>query len=173
MGRLTGAARPHPSASVEERAEWVEEFIYGTIVALIAMAGFDTADGQPTAAGAIIVVGAAATWVAHAYASVIGHRLGHAAPVSLREIVGALRSAWPIMVAAGPAAIAAGGASVGWWSLQNAIRVADLVGILVLGGAGYAAARVTGARPMGVVAWVLATAGIGVAIILVELAVHH
>jgi hypothetical protein len=172
MGRLSGAVGPHPSASAQERAEWAEEFIYGTIVALIAMAGFDTSNGHPVAAGAIIVVGAAATWVAHAYASVLGHRLAHAGRVTLDEIVRALRGAWPIMVAAIPATIAAAGASVGWWSLQSAIRVADLVGILVLGGAGFAAARVTQASPVGIVGWVLATAGLGVAIILVELAVH-
>ena len=172
MGRLSGAVGPDASASAHERAEWVEEFIYGTIVALIAMAGFDTSGGQPVAAGAIIVVGAAATWVAHAYASLLGHRLAHGRPVTLDEVLRALRGAWPIMVAAVPATLAAAGASVGWWSLQSAIRVADLVGILVLAVAGFAAARVTHAGPAGVIAWTLATAGLGVAIILVEVAVH-
>ncbi len=157
-----------------ERATWMSELVYGTLAALIAMAGIEVAGGaSPTGAGAVILVGAAATWFAHAYSAVLGRRtaLGHTA--SPGQIMQALRHAWPIILAAIPSVLAFGGASLGWWSSGIAMSFSNGAGIAVLAGVGYLAGRAAGEDLAGLVSSTVLTASIGIAIVVVELLLHR
>jgi hypothetical protein len=174
---MTGRPDPSPGSSdgaTLDRARRVETFVYGTIATLIALAGFESLGlRQPIAAGAIIAVSAVATWFAHAYSTVLGERAASDRPLDRSQVVQALREAFPIVVAAVPATILAVGAAQGFWPLETAIVVANIAGIAVMAGAGLAAARATHASPRGTIVWVVASAAIGAAIVIVELAVHH
>ena len=163
---------PDPDHAME-RAAWTGGLVYGTLTVLIAIAGLGVAGGaSPEGAGATILVGAVATWFAHAYASVLGHRatIRHH---SAGEIGPALRHASSIVLAAIPAVLAMGGASLGWWEAGAALAFANAAGIAVLAAAGWIVARAAGESLAGRLTATIATAGIGVAIVAVELLAHH
>jgi hypothetical protein len=160
--------------AAHERAKWVESFVYGTIATLIAMAGFEVVNGrEPVAAGAIIVVSALATWFAHAYSMILGAEVAQRRAVTPRFIARALREGAPIVYAAVPATIFSMLAAQGFWSLRTAILVGNVAGIIVMAIAGFTAARVTRARPLQTVVWVVVTAAIGLSIVLIEAGVHQ
>jgi hypothetical protein len=163
---------PGPEDPIE-RAAWTSGLVYGTLTVLIAIAGLGVAGGaSPQGAGATILVGAVATWFAHAYASVLGHRatIHHH---SAGEIGPALRHASSIVLAAIPAVIALAGASLGWWSSRAAIGFSNVAGIAVLAGAGWIVARAAGESVTGRLTATLVTASIGVGIVAVELVAHR
>jgi hypothetical protein len=171
---MTGAIRhllPHP-ADPMERAEWTSELVYGTLTVLIAIAGIDVAGGASAAGtGAIVLVGAAATWFAHAFSAVLGRR-AHLGAHASAGVGHALLKAWPILLAAVPAVIAFGGASLGWWSASSAMTFSNVAGIVVLGGAGWIAARTADSSLAGRIGTTIVTASIGAVIVLVEMLVH-
>ena len=127
---------------------------------------------SPQGAGATIFVGAVATWFAHAYASVLGHRatIRHH---SAGEIGPALQHASSIVLAATPAVIAMGGASLGWWEPRAALGFANAAGIAVLAAAGWIVARSAGENLAGRLTATVVTASIGVGIVAVELVAHR
>jgi len=139
---------PHPADPIE-RAEWTSELVYGTLAVLIAIAGIDVAFSA--------VLGRRAAMGAHASAGV-----GHA-----------LLKAWPILLAAIPSFIAFGGASLGWWPAGSAMTFSNVAGIVVLGGAGWIAARAADSNLGGQLVSTILTASIGLGIVLVEMLVHH
>ncbi len=156
-----------------ERALWISELVYGTLTVLIAIAGIDLAGGaSPIGTGAIVLVGAAATWVAHAYASVLGRRVAMGHPASAAQIRRALVHASPILLAAIPSVIALGGASLGWWSSGAARGFSNVAAIAVLAAAGWMAAQVARETLGEKVRSTLLTASIGLGIVAVELLIH-
>jgi hypothetical protein len=162
-----------PSAGPIDRAAWTSELVYGTLTVLIAIAGFEVAGGaSPTGAGAIILAGAVATWFAHAYATALGRRATAGPQASAGHIGYSLRHTWPIVLAAIPAFIALGGASLGWWSTGAALFWSNAAGIGVLAGAGWMAARASGANLGGQVGSTILTASIGLGIVAVQLLIH-
>lgn len=164
--------QPDPEHAME-RAAWTTGLVYGTLTVLIAIAGLGVAGGaSPQGAGATIFVGAVATWFAHAYASVLGHRatIRHH---SAGEIGPALRHASSIVLAAVPAVIAMGGASLGWWEPRAALGFANAAGIAVLAAAGWIVARSAGESLAGRLTATIVTASIGVGIVAVELVAHR
>jgi len=163
----------HHQVDPIERAHWMTELVYGTLTALIALAGIEIAGGaSPTGAGAIVLVGAAATWVAHSYAALLGGRAATGHPMSTAQVGHAFRRAWPILLAAIPSVVALAGASLGLWSPGAALTFSNLAGIAVLGGAGYLAARAGGADLGSQLVSTVVTASFGVAIVLVERLIH-
>jgi hypothetical protein len=163
-----------PPEDLTGRAAWTSELVYGTLTVIIALAGIDVAGGTgPSGAGAIVLVGAAATWTAHAYSALLGHRATTGKPTTAADVGHALRHSMPILLAALPATIAMGGASVGWWAPGAAFVFASAAGIAVLAGAGWFAARATGADIAGQVVSMIVTTSIGVAIVIVEILLHH
>jgi hypothetical protein len=163
-----------PPEDLTGRAAWTSELVYGTLTVIIALAGIEVAGGAgPSGAGAIVIVGAGATWVAHAYSGLLGHRAATGRPTTATDVRHALRHSLPIVMAALPATIAMGGASVGWWSAAAAFLFASAAGIAVLAGAGWLAARATGENIRGQVLSMIVTTSIGVAIVVVEILIHH
>ena len=156
-----------------DRATWTTGLVYGTLTVLIAIAGLGVAGGaSPEGSGATILIGAVATWFAHAYATVLGHRatLRHH---SAGEIGPALRHASSIVLAAIPAVLAFGGASLGWWASEAALRFSNVAGIAVLAAAGWIVARAAGEGVAGRLTATIVTASIGVGIVAVELLAHR
>lgn len=157
-----------------ERAAWTSELVYGTITVLIAVAGVEIAGvGDGVRAGAIILVGAVATWLAHAYSAVLGRRVIVARRATVAEIRAALRDAWPIMLAAIPSLVAVTGAELGWWSFPTALLFSNGAGIAVLAGAGWIAGRAAHESLRATIGTAVVTASFGVAIIAMEVVVHQ
>ena len=164
------------SPTAVARAEWAEEFIYGAMTVVIVIAGLEVDGGHPTArpdpSGGGDLVGAGATWAAHAFSAVIGARLGGKRTTAKDGLL-AMRHAWPIIVAALPAAGAMILASAGLWPLRFAIELSYLISIGILGAAGVAAGRATDLSVARSIGWGVATASLGGVIVLVEVALHH
>jgi hypothetical protein len=157
-----------------ERAERTSELVYGTLTALIALAGVEVAGlTSPTRAGAIILIGAIATWFAHAYAAVLGRRAALGRPASTVEIAHALRSAWPIVLAALPSFFAVAGARLGWWSGAAAVIFSNVAGIAVLAAAGWLASQAAGEGLRGRLGSSIVTASFGLGIVALELLIHQ
>jgi hypothetical protein len=160
------------------RAEHVGELVYGTTAVLIAMAGLEIVGGvAPNAVGAIVLAGAIAMWLTHAYAGYLGRHAVHGKPSTVREVraevTHSLRESFPIVWAAVPATILLAGASIEIWSVSGAIRAANIVGIVILAAAGWTGARATGSSPIGATVWAIATASIGIGIVVLELLLHQ
>ena len=78
----------------------LSEFIYGTIIGMVAVAGIDGGDGTSwLEAAAAIVAGAAAIWVAHAYAVLLSRRVVAGHRLAARDLGEALAGSWPIVTA--------------------------------------------------------------------------
>ena len=92
---------------------------------------------------------------------------------SAGEIGPALRHASSIVLAATPAVIAMGGASLGWWEPRAALGFANAAGIAVLAAAGWIVARSAGESLAGRLTATIVTASIGVGIVAVELVAHR
>jgi hypothetical protein len=154
------------------------EFVYGTIAVLIVIAGIDISGvdisgSRASAAPAIILVAAIATWFAHAYATTLGLQLTTGRPTSRADIGGALTGSFPIVLAALPATAATVGALLGFWTLRTSILLSNFLALLVLAAAGWFAARGSGdTRFQSLVSAVVSTS-IGAAIVTMELLVHH
>jgi hypothetical protein len=156
-------------------ADWAREFIYGSLAVVIVIAGVqsDADHGEAPRAAAIVLVGGLATWAAHVFSSIIGQQLAHRRTSTGAEIRHAMGHAWPIVVAAFPAVAAMAGATLELWTLATAVTISNVTAVVVLGAAGLVAARATGAGPLRTVVFGLITASIGLAIVAVELALHH
>jgi hypothetical protein len=161
----------HIDPRTEER--WATEFVYGTITVLIVVAGIDIAGPRATAAAAIIVVAAIATWLAHAYADLLGLQLTTGQPTTWADVRRALRGAAPIILAAVPATAAALGATLGLWTSETFVTIANIAALLVLAAAGWFGAQGSGASRLGSIFSAIISTSIGLAIVAMELLVHH
>jgi hypothetical protein len=149
------------------------EFVYGTIAVLIVIAGIDISGSQASGAPAIVLVGAIATWLAHAYADTLGIQLTTGRPTGREDIGRALAGSFPIVLAALPATAAAIGAILGFWTPRTAIGIANGLALLVLAAAGWFAARGSGDTRLESFVSAVASTSIGVAIVTMELLVHN
>ena len=168
----------HAAIDHHAAAHRATEFVYGTIAVLIVVAGIDISgidDSGPraSAAPAIILVAAIATWLAHAYAETLGLQLTTGRSTRPADIGRALRGAFPIVLAALPATAAAIGSVLGFWTMRTSVTIANILALLVLAAAGWFAARGSGdTRFQSFISAVVSTS-IGAAIVAMELLVHH
>ena len=154
------------------------EFVYGTIAVLIVIAGIDISGAdlsgdRASAAPAIILVAAIATWLAHAYAETLGLQLTTGRSTSRADIGRALRGAFPIVVAALPATAVSVGAVLGIVPPRASVLLANGLALLVLAAAGWFAARGSGDTRMQSFVSAVVSTSIGLAIVAMELLVHH
>lgn len=152
----------------------LSEFIYGTVTGMVAVAGISGENGTSwLGAATIIVSGAAAIWIAHAYSMLISKRVTVGHRLEARDLGEALRGSWPIVTAGAILTAPILPASLNVWSLDFALSMSSLLGVIILALVGYLAgvvSRETWSRRL-----LLATlsAGLGVAVIAVEFAIHH
>ena len=158
----------------EDSAERLQEFVYGTITALVAIGALDGKNLGSARSAIIVVVGTAfATWLAHSFAAVIGVHVRERRAVERHEIVTTFRHSWRIVTAAVPAGVVLVIAGFGWIPLRAALLVATAVGVLQLLVVAGTAARRSQFTVVGIVAYAATATTIGLVIVAIELAVFH
>ena len=152
--------------------EGVAEFIYGTVTGMVAVGGIQAGhDVSWRGAASIIVLGALAIWVAHAYSELVAHRITAGRRLGAPDLLSVLGASWPIIFAGVLLAVPLSGAALGLCSVDAALLASNALGIAVLALVGFFAER-DGTWPRRVMLAVL-SAGLGLAVVAVELVVHH
>jgi hypothetical protein len=149
------------------------EFIYGTVVALVAISGIDAAHADWVSGLAVVVGGGVAIWLAHAYSGLMSQRITSGHRVAGPDIGAALAGSWPIVSAALLTALPLIGVAFGMYSMQTALRLASGVGVLILALVGVAAGIITQETWARRALLVVLSSGLGLLVVAIELAVHH
>ena len=168
----------HAAVDHHAAAHRATEFVYGTIAVLIVIAGIDISsldlsDSRASGAPAIIMVAAIATWLAHAYAATLGLQLTTGRSTGRADIGRALRGSFPIVLAALPATAVSVGAVLGYWTPRTSVLLANGLALLVLAAAGWFAARGAGDTRFESFVSAVVSTSIGLAIVAMEVLVHH
>jgi hypothetical protein len=148
------------------------EFIYGTVTGIVALAGVGHERPTPAwwQAAAIAIVGAGAVWLAHAYSIFLAQRLTDEHALNPRDLGQGLRASWPLVAAGILLSVPLLFAGLRLCSMSTALGISRGLGITVLAVLGWCAA--VGAWPRRLLLAVL-SAGLGLAVVAVELAVHR
>jgi hypothetical protein len=156
-------------------ADWVAFVVYGSITVLAAVGGLrlEAAALKARQAAAVVVVVAIAAWLAHSMWRVVRARARkEPEPVRSRELHELLRS-WPILASGLPGTAALMLAGAGAWSVATGLRIAQGLGVGVLFASGLLTARLAGASRSQELIYVIALPGVGLVIVLLEVAAHH
>jgi hypothetical protein len=152
----------------------LNEFIYGTVTGMVAIIGVDPYGGAGWLEAALIVIaGAVAIWIAHAYAELMSRRIASGGSLGSRELADALAVSWPIVSSGLILAAPFLGVALGIYKLGVALLVSSFVGVSILALVGLVAGVVTHESWSHRVFMVLLSCSLGVAVVLVELAVRH
>ena len=100
-------------------AHRLSEFVYGTITGMVAINGIDPSHSSWAEAAAIIIVGAAAIWIAHAYSILLGQRIGSGRRLAGSDFGYALWGSWPIVTAGVMLALPTLLAAASIWTLTS------------------------------------------------------
>ena len=162
-------------ADDEDLAEKLQEFVYGTITALVVVGALDGKRLGSADAAIIVLVGTAfATWMAHTYAAIIGVHVREGRPVRRQEMTTKFRQSWRIMTAALPTTAVLIVAAIGLGVVAVlALSAATLIGVVQLVWVGVIAARRSKFTFFGIVAYAGTAAAIGLVIVATEIAVFH
>lgn len=148
------------------------EFIYGTVVALIAMGGIDPNHTGWALPFTLIVLGGISIWIAHAYAMLMSNRVVSKTRISGSDIRKTLTDSWPIVSAALIVAMPLAGTALSLYSTRTALLLASSTGILILAMVGYLAGIVSRESRLHRVFLVLLSSGLGLLVILVKTLAH-
>jgi hypothetical protein len=160
--------------SDDEFAERLQEFVYGTITAMVALGALDAENLGSARNATLVVIGTAlATWLAHAFAALIGVNVREGRPATTEEIATKFRRTWRIVTAAAPATVILLAADAGWITLRMALTAATLVGVLQLIGVSLIAARRSRLTTLNAIAYAALATLIGLVIVVIEIAVVH
>jgi hypothetical protein len=148
------------------------EFIYGTVTGIVALAGVGHETPTPAwwQAAAIVIVGAAALWLAHAYSMFLAQRLTDEYPLKPRDLGQGLRASWPLVGAGILLSLPLLFAGLRLCSMSTALAISRGLGIAVLAVLGWTAAMGVWHRRLLLAAL---SAGLGLGVVAVELAVHR
>jgi hypothetical protein len=146
---------------------------YGSVLVLAAIAAIGLDDVGAEDGWELVIGVGAATWLAHAYAEVIGEHMHSSARVSRQEVIQAMADGSPILLSAVVPTFVLSFAKAGVLdavpavTVAVAVAIAQLVGIGVYAGSGVSRRR--GGR------WIYATetAVIGVAVVTLKLIIAH
>jgi hypothetical protein len=161
-------------ADEEDLAEKLQEFVYGTITVLVVIGALDGEQLGSARSATIVVVGTAvATWLAHAFAAIIGAHVRERRPLRSHEMVTKFRHSWRIVTAAIPTMILLALSGTGAYSLRTAFTTATIVGVAQLLVVAVVAARRSNFSFTGVVVYAGCATVIGLIIVAIEVAVFH
>jgi len=166
--RLLRAARGH-------RARWGDEHelghaILGTVVAASAMVAA-SAHGTLGETEVAVLVTVAVYWAADCYARLLAVAASRG-PDRRSKVFGVLRQRWPMVEAAYTPLVVLLVVALVTGSLRGGVFVALGVATLMLGALGHAAARRAGSTRYASIWWGLASAGLGLVVILLKLLLH-
>lgn len=150
------------------------EFIYGTVTALVAVAGIDV-EHLPSwyTAALMVITGGVAIWLAHAYATLMSNRITSGKRIDDRAIAESLYSSWPIVTAAILVSLPFIGAAVSLYPVNMAVWLANIVGVLILLLVGIAAGSVAEESWSRRVLLATISVGLGLLIVTIKLAIPH
>jgi len=149
------------------------EFIYGTVVALVAIAGIDPAHAGWWSGVAVVVIGGVAIWLAHAYSTLMSHRITSGHRISGSDVSEALTSSWPIVSAALLTAVPILGVALSLYAMQTALLLASIVGVIILALVGAVAGIITQETWPRRLVLVLLSSGLGLLVVSIEVVIHH
>ena len=156
-------------------ADRVAFVVYGSINVLAAVGGLrlESQALRARQAAAVVIVVAVAAWLAHSMWRVVRARARQEPePERSHELHELLRSC-PIVASGLPGATALVLAGAGAWSVATGLRIAQGLGVGVLFAAGLLTARLAGASRSRQLVYVIALPGVGLVIVLLEVAAHH
>ena len=167
------AGATHPGPEHPAAVHWLSDYVYGTIATLVAIAGltFESNPGELSTAG-VVIVGAVAIWFAHTLSRLVSLRSQGHLELTPHEVVAELRNSWSIVTAAIPATIVFILAALHLWSVHSAFVIADGVGVAALAIVGIGTAGGSDRPLLRRVGYVVGIVLVGVAIVLLEAAVH-
>ena len=169
----TNVSSPDESA-LQVDAHRLSEFVYGTITGMVAVAGLSGGkDISWWSAVSIVVMGAVAIWLAHAYSRLVTLRVTTQRRVAAHQIRETLTGSWPIVTAGALLSVPFFAAGGGLWSVETALLVSSLLGIAILGIVGSIAGRISREKPLQRLLIAAVYVGLGVFVVLVEFIVHH
>jgi hypothetical protein len=158
----------------EALAEDLQEFVYGTITVLVVISALNGKQVPSARNAGVVVLGTAlATWLAHAFSSIIGAHVREQRPTSRGEVALAFRRSWRVVTAALPATVLLVLAGRGWISVSTALYTATALAILALIGVAIVAARRSGFSATGTALYALVATSIGLCIAAIEVLIHH
>jgi hypothetical protein len=170
MTTNTGTGGPRRARLLD--GEGVAEFIYGTVTGMVAVGGIQAGhDVSWLGAAEIIVLGAVAIWIAHAYSELVAHRVSAGRKLRTHDLLSVLGASWPIVFAGALLAVPLFGVALRLCSVDAALVASNGLGVAVLALVGFVAER-SEDWPRRVMLAVL-SAGLGLAVVAVELVVHH
>ena len=175
-GSETGipSSREREHADDEELAEKLQEFVYGSITVLVVIGALDGENlGSPRNATIVVIGTAVATWLAHAFASIIGAHIRERRPLRSHEIITKFRHSWRIVTAAIPTTVLLLFSGAGAFGLRTAFVLATIVGVVQMLVVAVIAARRSKFSLLGVVAYAGCATVIGLIIVAIEIAVFH
>lgn len=149
------------------------EFIYGTVVALVAIAGIDASHTGWWSGLGIVVIGGVAIWLAHGYAALMSRRITNGHRITGSDVGKAPAGSWPIVSAALLVAVPLLGVPISLYAMETAVLFASLCGVLILALVGVAAGTATRETWPRRIVLVLLSSGLGLLIVAVEVAIHH
>jgi hypothetical protein len=164
----------HTPAASRLDGHRLSEFIYGTVIGLVAVVGVGDRDSTSWWNAALtIVAGAVAIWVAHAYSMLISKRVLAGRPLDIHELGETLAGSWPIVLAGLLLTIPLLPVAVGLWPLDLALRASSIIGILILALVGALAGVLTHASWPRRLLLAAFSAGLGLAVVALEYLLHH
>ena len=157
----------------ERLVQQVSAGTYGTVLILAALSVIE-ADEVGSGAGWELVTGVGiATYIAHAYAEVMGDHVRHRSSLDRKEIARAMTDGTPVVFAALVPALALGLGRLDAISSTAALWVAVAVAVLQLVGVGlFVGWAVTPRRPHWW-AYGVAAAAMGVVVVVLKLSLSH
>jgi hypothetical protein len=167
-------AAPDDETPKHQRSvHWLADYVYGTISALVAIAGltFEKNPGELTTAG-VVVVGAVAIWFGHSLSRLVIMRPWQHLQLKPQDVVSELRGSWSIVTAAIPATIVFTLAGLHLWTMQTAFAIAEGVGVLALAAVGIGTTGGGGRSRIRRILYIIGLVSVGVMIVLFELLVH-
>lgn len=147
--------------------------IYGIILATALISAFSEEDKVgPIATFLAVVVTAIVFWLAHAYAQLLATGLVFRGGITRAAVREALVREFPLVAGALLPALCLLAAPLGILSEQNAESVAVLVGVALLAGFGFIAARRQGAGLIGTIVMTSISAGLGLVLVVLKSFLH-
>ncbi|MGV8083597.1 MAG: hypothetical protein AB2L09_08210 [Coriobacteriia bacterium] len=152
----------------------LSEFIYGTVTGLVAVVGIDVGRvASWTDAALIVVAGAIAIWIAHSYATLMSRRIASGHRIERSELASVFGGSWPVVSAGLMIALPLLGVALGFYEIRTALLGSSAVGVSILALVGAAAGAVTRETWPRRVMLVLLSSALGLAVVAVELVLHH
>jgi hypothetical protein len=169
------AGDPHgPAHRHDGSVAKLADYVYGTISTLVAIAGLTFEKKTPgalTTAG-VVVVGAVAIWLAHAFSQLVITRPWQQLELRWTDLWVELRGSWTIVTAAIPATLVFILAGTGLWKVKTAFTLAEIVAVLALAVVGFGTAGLGTGLSWKRLSYVGGLVLVGVFIVLLELLVH-